>query len=167
MPASDQGSLKGRYTLVPRTLIFLTRDDTVLLIKGAAQKKLWANLYNGIGGHVERGEDVLTSARRELGEEAGLYSPDLRVCGLITIDTGREVGVGIYVLTGECPFGEPFPSAEGQLVWLPKSRLDSIQLVEDLPSLLPLVLARVPGEPPFSAHYAYDQDGNLKINFAN
>ena len=51
--------------LIPRTLIFLTCRDLVLLLKGAPHKRLWANRYNGIGGHIERGEDVLTAAQRD------------------------------------------------------------------------------------------------------
>ena len=49
MPANDQGVNLERYMLVPRTLIFLTRGDQVLLLKGAADKRLWAGLYN-VGG---------------------------------------------------------------------------------------------------------------------
>jgi hypothetical protein len=43
MPARDQGVTCDRYTLIPRTLIFLTRNDQVLLLKGATHKHLWAN----------------------------------------------------------------------------------------------------------------------------
>jgi len=84
MPSSDQGVTRDRYTLIPRTLIFLTRGERVLLLKGAPHKRLWADRYNGLGGHIERGEDVLTSARRELAEETGLQCPGLWLCGVIT-----------------------------------------------------------------------------------
>ena len=165
MPATDQGSPSGRYTLVPRTLIFLIRQDQVLLIKGAPTKRLWANRYNGLGGHIEQGEDVLTAAQRELYEETGLNAPDLRLCGVITIDTGQETGIGIYVLRGEIVHGELRPSAEGTLEWVNCQEILALPLVEDLPHLLPRVLAMQTSQAPFSAHYHYAEDGALIITF--
>ncbi|MEW6717158.1 MAG: NUDIX domain-containing protein [Chloroflexota bacterium] len=154
-----------RYKLIPRTLIFITRDDHVLLIKGAPDKPLWANLYNGLGGHVERGEDVLTAARRELCEETGLVIADLWICGVITIDTGKEVGIGVYVLRGETSQGDLRPSKEGTAEWIPCNRVPHLPLVEDLYTLLPRVLKATKSEPPFSAHYYQGQDGQLQIRF--
>ena len=91
MPSSDQGISTDRYMLIPRVLIFLTRGDTVLLLKGAPTKRLWANQYNGIGGHVERGEDVLSAARRELMEEVAI--DDVKDAPVAVIsDDSTEVG---------------------------------------------------------------------------
>lgn len=165
MPAADQGSSSGRYTLVPRTLIFLTRDDQVLLIKGSPNKRLWANRYNGLGGHIERGEDIISAAQRELYEEAGLAAIDLFLCGVITIDTGKEVGIGIYVLRGETLHGDLHPSSEGALEWVKNQDILALPLVEDLPHLLPRVLAAQTGAPPFSAHYRYTECEKLVITF--
>jgi 8-oxo-dGTP diphosphatase len=72
MPGSDQVVSRDRYSLIPRCLIFLQRADEVLLFKGSPDKRLWPGRYNGVGGHIERGEDVLSAARRELLEETGL-----------------------------------------------------------------------------------------------
>ena len=164
MPASDQGHLSGRYKLVPRVLIFLTQGESVLLIRGAAHKRLWANLYNGIGGHVERSEGILNAARRELSEETGLKA-DLWLCGVITIDTGQETGVGIYVFRGKDPVGELIGSHEGTVEWVSRLKLRELPLVEDLYLLLPHVLGMQPGEPPFSAHSSFDAQGQLRMYF--
>ncbi len=157
MPQSDQGVSRERYMLIPRVLIFLTRGESVLLLKGAPTKHLWANRYNGIGGHVERGEDVLSAARRELWEETGLRC-DLRLCGTVTVDAGEQIGVGLYVFTGECREGEPRPSSEGTLEWLSLSGLADQPLVEDVAVLLGRILQMKEGDPPFAARSFYRDD---------
>jgi len=168
MPASDQGVEKQRYMLIPRTLIFVTHGDQLLLLKGAAHKRLWAERYNGIGGHVEQGEDVLHAARRELDEETGIKNIDLRLCGTVTIDTGQNPGIALFVFRGEASERVgPQPSEEGTAAWLAQSQILDLPLVEDLFALLPIVLAAGLKDPPFSGHYYYDQQDQLKICFGS
>lgn len=166
MPVTDQGVNPDRYQLIPRTLIFITRGESVLLLKGASRKRLWADRYNGVGGHVEQGEDVLSAARRELAEETGLVPDDLWLAGTVTVDTGGKIGIGLYVMKGSSDFGEPDPSAEGELEWVAFDEIQGKDLVDDLPVLLPRVLKGKVGDPPFSAHYYYDGDDKLVVEFA-
>jgi 8-oxo-dGTP diphosphatase len=164
MPASDQGVTLDRYMLIPRVLIFVTRGDFILLLKGASTKRLWANQYNGLGGHVERGEDVLSAARRELLEESELTA-DLWLCGTVVVDTGKNPGIGMYVFTGECPQGEPMPSKEGTLEWVPFRKVADLPVVEDLPLLLERLRKMRRGDAPFSARSFYDGD-RLRVEYA-
>lgn len=169
MPKSEQGVTADRYSIIPRTLIFITRHrlegDSVLLIKGAPTKRLWANRYNGIGGHVERGEDVLSSARRELKEETGLVSDDLHLVGTVLIDAAEQRGIGLFVFRGADSQGEIVESHEGQLEWVPVDQLAGYPLVEDLQTILPRVLSMRPGDAPFAARYYYDETDELQIVF--
>lgn len=163
MPESDQGVSIRRYVLIPRVLIFVLREESVLLLKGAPTKRLWAGKYNGLGGHVERGEDVLAAAQRELGEETGLQA-DLRLCGIVIVDVDETIGVCLYVFRGDRPRGELKPSGEGAAEWVRFEALNELPLVEDLIPLLERVRRMGVADPPFSARSFYRQD-RLVVQF--
>ena len=165
MPKSDQGVRSDRYQVIPRTLIFVPRGEEVLLLKGAAHKRLWANLYNGIGGHIERGEDALSAARRELVEESGLGVSGLALVGTVIADASETTGIGIFVYKGKYEEGDPVSSDEGQLEWVNIHELERYPLVEDLKVVLPRLLSMAPGDPPFSALYDYNEKDELCIHF--
>jgi 8-oxo-dGTP diphosphatase len=163
MPISDQGITKDRYKIIPRTAIFVRRGDEYLLIKVAPAKRLWAGKYNCLGGHVERGEDALFSARRELMEEAGIKA-DLWLCGTVIVDVG-EPGICLFVFCGENPQGVIIAGEEGTVEWVKKDAILQLPVVEDLPILLDRIHAMRQGDPPFSACSAYDQENKLKFIF--
>ncbi len=168
MGRADQGIRlsTGRYLVIPRVLCFLTHGDDVLLLRGAPDKRIWANRYNGVGGHVERGEDVYSAARREIAEETALHIDELHLCGVVNIAPDADgVGVLMFVFAARAPSRAVQPSPEGTLAWFHPDQLDELDLVEDLPLLLPRVLAHSPASPPFFAHTTYDDNDRLILTF--
>ena len=166
MPVSDQGITLDRYMLIPRTMIFLRRENSYMLLKGAPTKRLWAGRYNGIGGHVEAGEDVLSAAKRELWEETGLEA-SLWLCGTVIVDSGQNPGICLFVFSAESFRGEPKASIEGIGVWVDYDALNDLPVVEDLPILLGRIHSMKRGDPPFAARSYYDENDHLVVEFAN
>ena len=170
MGAKQQGAdaTMGRWLTIPRTLTFVLNGDDVLLIKRASHKRVFPNMYNGLGGHIERDEDPASSARREIAEESGLAVHSLRLRSIHNIDAGESTGVILFVYTAESDSREVTShSAEGTLEWVPKAHILELDLVEDLPRLLPHVLGMRADEPPLFAHVSYDAADQIILRFRN
>ncbi len=167
-----QGAGHARYQAIPRTLVFLTAISPetgareVLLLKGAAHKRLWANQYNGLGGHVEAGEDLLEAAVREVREETGVEVEHLELRGVVNIDTGEDghgvrPGVVMFVFVGETGQRLLMSSDEGVPEWVSLDSVLDLPLVDDLYEVLPRALS----EPFFYGHYSPEADGTLRRRF--
>jgi len=167
--AKDQGAnaTAGRWLTIPRTLCFLTNGDDVLLIKRGAHKRIYPGRYNGVGGHLERDEDVLTGAIREMQEETGLDVTNVRLRGVIHVDTGESNGIVVFVFSAEATSREFTANDEGTLEWVPRDRVEDLTAVEDLPILIPLIFDGDPDAPPFFAHTSYDDQDQVVMVFAN
>lgn len=164
MSKNPQKIIAGRYHAVPRTLILIIEDNQLLMQKGAADKKIWAGLYNGLGGHVEKGEDILSAAQRELFEEAGITCGDLKLFGIVNIDVNIDEGIIMFVFLGRSHQGELINSEEGQLEWVKIEKLSEIPIVEDIPVILSKIADAEPGQI-FFGHYSYNEQGEWIAKF--
>ncbi len=167
MGANEQGASEtdGRWLTIPRTLCFVTNGDDVLLMRRASHKRIFPNQYNGVGGHIERDEDPLTSAKREILEETGLKVRDMRLRALYNIDTGQATGIVLFVFTAASDSRELSNSEEGTLHWIPKTLVNQFDLVEDLPFILPRIMEMSPDTPPLFVHVSYDADDCIRMRF--
>jgi 8-oxo-dGTP diphosphatase len=167
MGAAEQGVAhsRERFQLVPRVLCLVFHGGDVLLLKGAPGKKIWPGRYNFVGGHVEQSESLMAAARREIREETGLEVTGLRLRGVVTIDAGEPLGVGLFVFTAQALTRACVASAEGSLEWVPAGRTAEYPCVPDIPILLARLAAEGPGAPPFTARYHYDANDELVIDF--
>jgi 8-oxo-dGTP diphosphatase len=153
--------MEERYTAYPRTLTFLLREGEVLLIQRSSTARLFPGLFNGVGGHVERGENILAAARREVYEETGLNVTNLMLHCLLHVDEGADrPGVLVFVFVGHVQQRDVIDSSEGTLHWVPLERIEELSLVPDLPLILTRILTLPASEAPQYAHSAISPDGN-------
>lgn len=155
----------NRYSVIPRTLTFPLCEGRLLLAKLGPEAGGWSGQYNGLGGHLEVGEDPLSAAVRELREESGITLPDQRLCAVVTVDTGESPGIGLYVFVGKLE-AIPGELSDPMLEWVPLERVNDLPLVEDLPTLLPAVIDAYERRTVVSAAYRYSPTGELQISIA-
>jgi 8-oxo-dGTP diphosphatase len=115
--------------------------------------------YNGLGGKLERDEDVADGLIREIREESSLVVTDMALRGTINwtgFGPHGEDWLGfIFLVTGFR--GRPYERNEdGPLEWVPRERLASLPMWEGDQHFLPLVFDEDPR--PFHGFMPYAGD---------
>lgn len=137
------------------TLVYLKKDDNILLIRhGSNKHELYQNKWNGLGGKFGPEESPEECARREVFEESGLKVKRLKLSGIITfpkVDNENDWYVFIYC-SNEFD-GTLKTSKEGWLKWHKTKDVFDLNLWEGDYIFLPWVLE---GKF-FSAKFIYDK----------
>ncbi len=133
------------YTPIVATLGYVLSPDRrkVLMIhRNARAGDQHLGKYNGLGGKIERDEDVVAGMRREIREEAGIECGAMRLRGTISWPGfGRqgEDWLG-FVFVVDAFAGTPLQrNPEGSLEWVEVERILDLPLWEGDRHFLPLV----------------------------
>ncbi len=122
--------------------------------------------YNGLGGKMERTEDIASCMKREIYEEAGIEVTQMQMRGTVNwtcFGPKGEDWLGFIFLI-EAFNGEPFKScAEGTLEWVKIDQLGSLPMWEGDKHFLPLVFDS--DSRPFHGYLPYNYETPLSWSF--
>lgn len=123
--------MKKRHTVIPRTMCLVFHDGCVLLMKAGIGKD-WAGKYDPLGGHIERGEDIIDCANREIQEESGLIVDNTELKGIIHVSNFYKKEIMMFVTVSYSKIKKVTANEEGNLKWVPVDQLDKYPIMDDL-----------------------------------
>ena len=148
MSPSDTPQVFRPYTPVVGTLGYVLSPDgrRVLLVhRNRRPDDAHLGKYNGLGGKLEPGEDVVACLRREVREESGLECESMLLRGTISwpgFGKGGEDWFG-FIFRIDAWSGTPRPdNHEGALAWVAVDDVLTLPLWEGDRHFLPLVFER-------------------------
>jgi 8-oxo-dGTP diphosphatase len=136
------------YTPILATLAYVMSPDgrQVLLVhRNRRSDDAHFGKYNGLGGKLDRDEDVVTGMRREVREEAGLECETLALRGTISWPGFGKQGEDWFGFIFRVDRWTGVPkkeNPEGTLEWVELDRLLDLPLWEGDQYFLPLVFNR-------------------------
>jgi 8-oxo-dGTP diphosphatase len=133
------------YTPIIGTLGYILSpdgDQALLVHRNARENDQHLGKYNGLGGKMRAGEDVLSCMRREIYEESGLICNTLQLRGTINwtgFGPQGENWLGFVFLITSFSGNLRSVNEEGELGWHSLSHLMELPMWEGDRFFLPLV----------------------------
>jgi 8-oxo-dGTP diphosphatase len=138
---------KQRYTVLPRTLVFVFHNEQLLMMKysGKGQNQTQEkadrkDIYNPLGGHIELGENVIENAIKETQEESGVRLENPKVKGIINVSGFSGKNVMMFIVTGTTQDTPINTTLEGTLEWVNVNDIESLNVFPDLKAILEKLL---------------------------
>jgi 8-oxo-dGTP diphosphatase len=147
-PAKTTGDFVMPYTPILATLGYVLSADgrRVLLVhRNERPDDLHFGKYNGLGGKLAAGEDIVAGLYREIREEAAIECQTTLLRGTISwpgFGTHGEDWFGFIFRVDRWSGQPPTANAEGALEWVELERLLELPLWEGDRHFLPLVFAQ-------------------------
>lgn len=113
------------------TLCYIEKDNAYLMLHRV--KKVNDENHDkwiGVGGKFEAGESPEECLFREVKEETGLTLTDYRYRGLVTFVSDEWGTEYMHLFTATGFEGELKSCDEGELVWVPKSQIENLNIWE-------------------------------------
>ena len=132
------------------------RNATLMIHRVKKENDYHQGKWNGLGGKFEPGESPEECAVREIEEESGLITKNIKMKGFITFPMfdGKEDWY-VFLFTADEYEGKLIDSDEGKLGWIPNEKLTEINLWEGDKHFIPWLFQNKF----FSAKFIYE-DGN-------
>ncbi|HEX9924834.1 MAG TPA: 8-oxo-dGTP diphosphatase [Anaerolineae bacterium] len=138
------------YTPILATLGYVmsaNRAETLLIHRNTRSDDYHLGKYNGLGGKLEPGEEVVAGLKREILEEAGIECEEVRLRGTINWPGFGKHGEDWFgfIFRIERFRGTPFSqNPEGALSWVRVDQVFDLPLWEGDRYFLPLVFGDDP-----------------------
>lgn len=141
------------------TLCYLEKDEQYLMLHRVVKKNdVNKDKWIGVGGHFEQDESPEECLLREVREETGYTLTSYRFRGIVTFVSGDGVTEYMHLFTADGFEGTPIPCDEGVLEWVPKRRIEDLNIWEGDKIFFRLLTRE---EPFFSLKLVYDGKGGL------
>ncbi len=141
------------------TLCYIKRDDSILMLHRVKKKNdINKGKWIGVGGHFEDGESPEECLIREVLEETGLKLTSYKFRAIITFIYDKDIVEYMHLYTADEFSGDMIECDEGNLSWVPKSKLLDLELWDGDRIFLRLLDER---DDFFSLKLIYDKNDNL------
>lgn len=151
---SELSKVRSEHT----TLCYIFKDNKVLMmLRNKKKNDINEGKWIGVGGHFEEGEDAKACVLREVKEETGLTLTKYKTRGVVTF-CYKGITEYMHLFTADEYIGELIDCDEGELSWVEKDKLLSLNIWEGDRIFLKQILDDADY---FKLKLVYDDNGKL------